>query len=76
MMRTTVRCGDVAITTPLSPANGPKWIVTTVPLVTSSLTQITAAGRRLRIVQEVPLILGLSSKGTVTPSAVQNRIPV
>lgn len=33
--RTTVRCGDVEITTPLSPANGPKLIVTTAPLVTA-----------------------------------------
>ncbi len=35
-MRTIVRSGEVEMTTPLSPANGPNVIVTTVPLVTVS----------------------------------------
>ncbi len=45
--RTTVRCGEVEITTPLSPENGPKLMVTTVPVFTVAFrsTQLTAAGR-------------------------------
>jgi hypothetical protein len=51
MMRTTVRCAEVEITTPLSPENGPKLITTTVPLVTALFrrTQLTPAGGHRRI---------------------------
>lgn len=78
MTRTTVRSGVVAMTTPLSPANGPKVIVTTAPLVISLFrrTQLTAADYERKIGRETLGILGFSSKGTVTGSEFRNRNPV
>ena len=38
-IRKTVRCGVVEIMTPLSPENGPKVIVTMLPLVTAAFRQ-------------------------------------
>ena len=56
-MRTIVRSADVEMTTPLSPANGPKVIVTTVPLVTVSVSPQPAyeCQANVRIVREFSL---------------------